>query len=358
MAESKRNTIDWQAELEEAINRNRLQLLNSNFVSDFNVNKTYKGIQDQLLLETNKLFNRANLRGKWILSDAIKFKRLDKLTQSINKTNLLLNRDLKKIFKKQLRMISEDEFNQTQKIMNDFQLVNNAGLFRASTSKFLTDILKQDIQGLTYLKRLNKITGIQASQVEEAIRTSIALGEGFSRTEARVKKIISIGNQSVKRLVETSVMSMSNQAHFNNYKRLGVKFWRWSATLDNRTCPICGVQDGRIFPISQTGLIPAHFRCRCSPVAVVKKWDDKGLPNIQKDAGKTRIARNPITGKNYKVNADTNWRDWIKDQPVNVQKDVLGVGKQELWVKGDIKLRQLAPQRRIVPLKILKDRIQ
>lgn len=354
-----RNAVDWQAELERSINRNRIQLLNSNLTSEFNVTKRYNTIKDQILLEANKLFNNANDRGKWILSDAIKFSRLNNLTNSINQRNKEFGQELTKTFDIQLRAIAEDEFNQSQKILNDFQLVTTTGFFRAATSKFLDDMLKQDIQGLTYLKRINKISAIQASQMEEAIRLSISLGEGFGRTEARINNIVKIGKESVKRLVSTSIMSVSNQAHYANYERLGIEFWQWSASLDNRTCPVCGIQDGNTFPIAERFLLPAHFACRCSPIPIVpsKSWHDKGLEYIQKDTGQTRIARDPITGINEKVPAATTWQDWIKDQPKAVQVDVLGKGKQELWANGDIQLKQLAPQRRIVPLELLKDRI-
>lgn len=55
------------------------------------------------------------------------------------------------------------------------------------------------------------------------------------------------------------------------------------ATLDDRTCPICGPYDGEEFPIrpgsgeSAGPEIPQHPRCRCTYTPVVSSWEDIGL---------------------------------------------------------------------------------
>lgn len=48
-----------------------------------------------------------------------------------------------------------------------------------------------------------------------------------------------------------------------------VRFVRFTAAMDERTCPICGRLHGNIYPINSAPKIPIHPRCRCSYRSVV-----------------------------------------------------------------------------------------
>lgn len=91
-----------------------------------------------------------------------------------------------------------------------------------------------------------------------------------------------------------------------SYQECGIEKYRFLATLDTRTCPICGELDGKIFPVSNMKIgvncPPMHSGCRCTTVAVVSK---KASPQSK------RSARDPITGKTYLVPASMSYREWI-----------------------------------------------
>ena len=92
-----------------------------------------------------------------------------------------------------------------------------------------------------------------------------------------------------------------------SYQECGIEKYRFLATLDTRTCPICGELDGKIFPVSnmKTGVNcpPMHSGCRCTTVAVVS---EEAFQRMQ------RRARDPVTGKTYLVPASMNYRKWIR----------------------------------------------
>lgn len=96
------------------------------------------------------------------------------------------------------------------------------------------------------------------------------------------------------------------QQEIQSYIDAGISYYQISAVLDERTCPVCGALDGRIFPISsaQIGVNfpPFHENCRCTTVMV---FDD------ETKAG-WRRARNPITGESEIVPRNVYYSEWIK----------------------------------------------
>ena len=92
-----------------------------------------------------------------------------------------------------------------------------------------------------------------------------------------------------------------------SYLEDGVKKYQILATLDMETCEICGKMDGKIFNVREAefgiNFPPFCDRCRCTTVPY---YDDDDT------SGDTRAARDPVTGKTYKVPADMNYTEWHK----------------------------------------------
>ena len=85
----------------------------------------------------------------------------------------------------------------------------------------------------------------------------------------------------------------------------GVEKYEILATLDSKTCGICGNLDGEVFlaeeAVTGKNMPPFHCFCRCTDVP---HYDDEDL------ADQTRAARDPETGKTYEVAGDMTWKEW------------------------------------------------
>lgn len=57
-------------------------------------------------------------------------------------------------------------------------------------------------------------------------------------------------------------ISMVDAATLKGYKDMGVKYVRWNAADDDKTCAICNERDGQIYKLSAVPSKP-HYGCRC-----------------------------------------------------------------------------------------------
>ena len=91
----------------------------------------------------------------------------------------------------------------------------------------------------------------------------------------------------------------------NSIKEAGMKYYRFSATLDRRTSATCREHDGHVYPIGEyqpgSTAPPLHPNCRSTIAGSLYGPD-------QKKTG-TRIARND-KGKTYYVPAELQYVDW------------------------------------------------
>lgn len=136
-----------------------------------------------------------------------------------------------------------------------------------------------------------------------------------------------IGAQSlrdVRGLVQSAAAHASAVTRFESFEAIGVKKWRWLATLDEKTCPICGANEaGSPYPIGEGPTFPAHPSCRCSPAP----WFGEPIGN-----------RASVDGP---VPAKTDFAEWLRDQPHGTQDEVFGKTRAAAWRSGDLSLRDM-----------------
>lgn len=100
---------------------------------------------------------------------------------------------------------------------------------------------------------------------------------------------------------------LSSEIDIASYLESNILEYQFLATLDTRTCPVCGKLDGKIFSVKDKKIgvncPPMHKECRCTTISVV----DRSL--IDKTQ---RSAIAPATGKPIKVPASMTWKEWKK----------------------------------------------
>lgn len=95
--------------------------------------------------------------------------------------------------------------------------------------------------------------------------------------------------------------------------------YEWLATLDRRSCLVCGSYDGKKFKSLDAikTMPPIHLRCRCMIIPAIEVKDD------------TRAS------ESGQVDSKIKYEDWLKAQSEDVQIKVLGKKKYELFKSGE-----------------------
>ncbi len=201
------------------------------------------------------------------------------------------------------------------------------------------------------LKRLLQGMSAQAKQtILDSLRTSVTMGESIQKGVDRLlRDAMEAGFGMTERgavsIVRTAIQAGAVQAMDKVYRENHdlIAKWRWVAKLDSRTCPQCAANDGKIYEFSDELKLPAHVRCRCNAVPVLKKYVDIGIP----DAEIQRLSRNWI--EREKGNIDMGGRkildvqqtdrwfgEWFPHLRPDMQDSILGPTRANAVRNGSI----------------------
>ncbi len=183
----------------------------------------------------------------------------------------------------------------------------------------------------------------------ESIDTLVRAVRG-TRTNAFSDGLLQTSRREAEALVRTAITDVTGGARLRTVRaNLDiVKGWKWVATLDTRTCAVCGSRDGNVYE-PDVGFAAPHISCRCAPVPVTKSWKELGIDLKDAPPG----TRASMDGQ---VAADQTWSRWIKRQSVARQDEALGPERAQLLRTGKLDPGEFADKDRIVPLEELKRR--
>ena len=146
-------------------------------------------------------------------------------------------------------------------------------------------------------------------------------GESISAINARIRPLIEVkAARDVETISITAVKHISSVARqeFHALNPGVIDSERWNAVLDGRTSEICRSRDGKSYPVGQGPQPPAHPRCRSTRVGI-----DTDYP--------------PPTKRTYD--------QWLRAQSDEVQDEILGKGKADLF-RGGLTLDRFFDERR------------
>jgi SPP1 gp7 family putative phage head morphogenesis protein len=191
--------------------------------------------------------------------------------------------------------------------------------------------------GEVLTKAFRGIATDQAERFSQVVRNGLLTGETtpsiakrlignlqFGEEAKTVRQLVAAGGQAtavadnqVMALVRTSINQVANSASQQVYEANQdiTKKYRYVATLDSRTSSICAALDNQEFPYGKGPTPPQHFNCRSTTVPII---DPDILP--PSTTAKRASADGPVP-------INTSYGQWLKDQPLKTQQDVLGPGK-------------------------------
>ena len=193
---------------------------------------------------------------------------------------------------------------------NIYEIQRAAGFqFSFSTVDFATlnQMLAMEFLGSNYSKRIWKNTDALAKDVKEQLILGFLTGKTESDMAAEIANKYATGSYAARRLIRTESNFQATQGQKLAYEDADLELYQIVATLDLRTSEICREMDGKVFPVEkmQSGenAPPFHPFCRTTTVAY---FEDDDLAALK------RRARNPLTGENELVPADTTYAKWYE----------------------------------------------
>ena len=161
-------------------------------------------------------------------------------------------------------------FNEIAKI--DYATIENVVSYPWSGAMF-SDRLWQNKQALLFNTREVLTQGLIQGKSVNAMSSALAAKMGQSYKNA-------------ERLVRTETAHIHAESDRAAYKEAGVEQYEFMATLEVRTCDVCGSLDGKHFKVSEAkagvNYPPIHPNCRCTTVEYdpddALDWYNSGQP--------------------------------------------------------------------------------
>jgi SPP1 gp7 family putative phage head morphogenesis protein len=138
---------------------------------------------------------------------------------------------------------------------------------------------------------------------------STAIGRNPRDTARLMRDNLTGGLQKALVIARTEQLRVYRYAAIQQYQASGVVLGHKRLTAhDSRVCIGCLADEGTVYPITEA--IPDHPNGRCTGVPVVR-----GMPEVQWQAGEA----------------------WLRAQPEETQRAIMGAARWELWQAGDAK---------------------
>jgi hypothetical protein len=177
--------------------------------------------------------------------------------------------------------------------------------------------------------------------------------------------IMDTGTRQAEALVRTSVHSIANDVRLASYSKNAdiIKGLQAIATLDTRTTDICRARDHHAWYLETLKPIPPtkepwpgppgwHWGCRTTLIPLTWSWAELAARAKASKAARTlarKIDKNIPEGTRAsmdgQVSKELKYEDWLKGQPEDVQRDVLGPGRYNLWKSKGLTFEQMVDQR-------------
>lgn len=171
----------------------------------------------------------------------------------------------------------------------------------------------------------NKINEI----LKQHITTGLIQGNSISKMSQKVTNDMNVSLNNSIRLVRTETAYIQGKAILESYIQVGIKKYKYLATLDYKTSKVCQNLDSKIFEVEKaqigTNYPPMHPNCRSTTVVYI---DD----NVESE----RIARG-TDNKTYKVSSDITYKEWYNSLVEDEQsKMILYLRRQKNYAQ-DVK---------------------
>jgi len=323
--------------------------------------KINRFLKDEVVPDLLRKIENIGLRSRGFASapwTTQRYKDLTKATWNILRTGMdkaeaLLVGDLKEL------AVYEAEF---QKALIDKSVPIEMDFVTPPKVMLKAIVRSQPIQGQVLKTAFTDVAKRTQTEMHRQIRMGLAQGESIPQMVRRLRGTRAAGYKDgvltekfprqAEMIARTATNQVVNQASLATFEENDdiVDRWRYVATLDTRTCPMCGPLDGQVYDMADRQFVPPrHPNCRCKVVSVLKVTEEFGDMDVMKVPGLERAsADGPIP-------LNTSYGDWVGAADYKTQVAALGRGRADLLRGGKVGVKDLISREgRTIPLSRLK----
>lgn len=195
----------------------------------------------------------------------------NKFSKSIDKLiGAELKNELNRV-SKTLTELGKDKWNSNNYLVN----LGISTSLKKVNDKTLDKIIDKKIDGLKYSDRLYNNKQEVAKRLKQNIKDLLEGNISVNEIKDNLNKTYNLNANNTKRLVSNEISRVNeaiNDQWINDNKL--VEYVMWCATLENKTCSICGELDGKVWKKTEkhpTPLEDSHIGCRCCLVPLISK---------------------------------------------------------------------------------------
>lgn len=179
----------------------------------------------------------------------------------------------------------------------------------------------------------------RAKMVRDAIRLGYITGETNDQIVRRIvgtktlnysDGLMDISRRHVDGMVRTAISHTSSFTRHRFYEANSeiAKGWKFVATLDGKTSPVCRANDGKVFSLGEGPVLPLHIGERSTDVSVLKSWKELGidLPEFEPSTRASMDGQVPET---------LTYQTWLERQSAARQDEILGPTRGKLFRAGE-----------------------
>lgn len=217
------------------------------------VKKDIEILYDELLI--------ASGNGTLLASDLYKYNRYFTLGKSLNK---------------QLKALGQKEIEITDKKLLDMYAITSAsvgksigfnGDFNQKTAKEVIDSI-WCADGKHWSQRIWRNKAQLQISLEKGLIDCISRGVSKDELVKQLMADFDVGYRTADRIARTELSYVQNQATLRKYKEAGLEEYEILVAHDERTCDVCGKQNGKRYKIKDAkvgvNFPPLHANCRCA----------------------------------------------------------------------------------------------
>ena len=222
----------------------------------------YEEASKQIKSELLELAEKAEINGSLSRTDQYRFQKLLGEQGYIYKECELLGDEIESKSKERMIKGGRAVYGNVMESLNvnDYSMPNK---------KVMEQMLRKPWQGSNFSKRLWKNMAKLESTLNTVIVSGITTGKTVTEMAVQLSNAMNRSFNEAHRLVRTETVNYLNQSAKLGYKDAGVQEVQWWAAKDERTCPTCGVNHGKTYPIDKAPNLPCHPGCRCTWLPVI-----------------------------------------------------------------------------------------